>query len=131
MRIRMKLRREVAEGGTPPRGWRLSWYEQRRRVGVYYPAPLHAIVRAARELRYRMGAALRAPTIECARLLEMDRANRERQLMAEEFANGYMAGWRECFRTCMETIEDELTRGDDAWQAGAALTNSSVSPRQN
>ena len=28
-----------------PRGWQMAWYEPRRRIGVYYPAPLHWLLR--------------------------------------------------------------------------------------
>ncbi len=44
-----RFRKEVSHGGIIPRGWKLAWYEPRRRVGVYCPAPLHWIFRAARE----------------------------------------------------------------------------------
>jgi hypothetical protein len=117
-----KLRREVGHGGTIPRGWRLAWYEPRRRVGVYFPVPLHWVCRALREIVHRVRIALRAPSIECAQVFEMQRVHRKRQDLAEEYARGYMAGWHECFEACLVAVEDELTRTDDVWELGSMLT---------
>lgn len=44
------LRKEISRGGAIPRGWCLAWYEPRRRVGVYYPAPLHWVARTLLEI---------------------------------------------------------------------------------
>lgn len=38
-------RREIPLGGNIPSGWRMAWREPRRRVGVYYPAPFHWVIR--------------------------------------------------------------------------------------
>jgi len=122
MNSRSKLRREVGHGGTIPSGWRLAWYEPRRRVGVYFPAPLHWACRVLREVAYRVRIAMRAPSIECAQVFELQRAHRKRQDLAEEHARGYMAGWHECFEACLVAVEDELTRTGDVWDLGSMLT---------
>ncbi len=111
MNTLLRLRKEVSHGGIVPRGWKLAWYEPRRRVGVYCPAPLHWIFRAARECIRRVRLALRAPTIECAEVFEMQRRHRHREHLAEEYSRGYLHGWHECFHVCLETVEEEVTRG--------------------
>lgn len=122
MKILTNLRREVGHEGSIPAGWKMAWYEPRRRVGVYYPAPLNWILRALRELIYRLRLALRAPVLECAQTFEMQRRHRERERLADEYARGYMAGWGECFDTCMETVEDQLSLTEDVWALGRMLT---------
>lgn len=112
-------RREAGHGGLVPRGWRMAWYEPRRRVGVYSPPPLHWILRAVREWRYRAWLAWRAPSLEGAQIFEMRRTHRERQLLAEEYARGYMSGWRECFHACLEAVQEELGEDDGVWHVGA------------
>jgi hypothetical protein len=107
----------------------MAWYEPRRRVGVYYPAPLNWIARLLRELRYRLRMALRAPGIEAAQFFAMQRSNQHRQRLADEYARGYLAGWRECFQACVEAIEDEMSHGEEAWEIGALLTNGGRPPR--
>jgi hypothetical protein len=123
MKFNFRLRKEVGHGGAIPRGWRMAWYEPRRRVGVYYPAPCHWIARALRNVIYRVRLALEAPGLEGSQFLAMQRANGERQSMADEYARGYMRGWRECFQTCVDAIEDEMSRGDTVWDIGALLTD--------
>src|SRR5271155_2989912 len=110
MKLFTGLRKEVGHGGRVPRGWQMAWYEPRRRMGVYYPAPLHWIARAMREAAYRLRLALRAPGMEGAQFLAMQQADRERQRMADEYARGYMAGWRECFQACVDAIQGEMSR---------------------
>ncbi len=53
--------------------------------------------RALRELRWRFRSAWNAMPQERHEANEMRRAFRERQLLAEEFARGYLEGWQECF----------------------------------
>jgi hypothetical protein len=119
MKLFTRLRREVSSGGFVPRGWQMAWYEPRRRIGVYYPAPLNWVLRALREFGYRLRIALRAPGMEHAQVFEMQRTHRERERLAEEYARGYMSGWRECFRACLDAVEDELARVDDAFDASS------------
>jgi len=124
---RLKVRKEVSHGGVIPRGWQLAWYEPRRRIGVYYPAPLHCLLRGVREVVHRVRSAVRAPGIERAEVFQMQRAHRERERLAEEYARGYMAGWRECFQTCLSAVEEEIAR---VWTIPGTLDRSSPR-RQN
>jgi hypothetical protein len=128
---RLKLRMEVGHCGVIPPGWRMAWYEPRRRVGVYYPPPLHWVLRALREIVYRIAVAFRAPTIECMQLFELQRTHHNRQKMADEYARGYLIGWRECFQACLATVEEELARSDDVWEVGALLSDAPKPPRDN
>ena len=121
MMNRLKVRKEVSHGGVVPRGWQMAWYEPRRRIGVYCPAPLHWLLRGVREVVHRVRAAVRAPGIERAEVFQMQRAQRERERLAEEYARGYMAGWRECFQTCLSAVEEEIARVDDTWDVGSFL----------
>lgn len=131
MSVLMKLRREVSHGGIVPRGWQMAWYEPRRRIGVYYPSPLHWLLRAVREIIYRAAMAVRAPAIECAQIFEMQRTHRDRQRTADDYARGYLIGWRECFHECLAVVEDELTRSNDVWEIGALLTDTAKPGNEN
>jgi hypothetical protein len=130
-RLRKRLRKEVGHGGVVPRGWRLAWYEPRRRVGIYYPVPLHWLARAAVECVYRLRLALSAPRIERADLLSMQLAHRERQQLADEYSRGYMAGWRECYQTCVDVIESEISQAQATWDVGTLLTGGTNPRRSN
>lgn len=99
----------------------MAWYEPPRRIGVYYPAPLHWVLRALREFSYRVHVALRAPRIERAQAFEMNRAHRERQRLADEYVRGYMCGWRECYEACLLAVEDEISRSDGLGEVGDLL----------
>ncbi|HXX19076.1 MAG TPA: hypothetical protein VEJ46_06705 [Candidatus Acidoferrum sp.] len=126
-----KLRREVTHGGRIPQGWQFAWYEPRRRVAVYYPRPLNWLLRAAREIIHRLRLAWDAPSIERAQIFQMQRIHRERQRLAEEYARGYLIGWHECFRACLEIVEDELTHPSDLLDVGALLLDSSKGSEGN
>ena len=128
---KFRVPRVAGHGAVIPRGWRLAWYEPRRRVGVYFPAPLHLVLRISRELAYRWRIAMAAPTIERAEVFEMQRAHRERERLADEYARGYLNGWRECFRACLDVVEEELDRGQDTWAAGAMFADTGDPPREN
>ncbi|HTW24006.1 MAG TPA: hypothetical protein VMD78_10430 [Candidatus Baltobacteraceae bacterium] len=131
MSLRLKLRMEAGHGIAVPPGWRMAWYEPQRRVGVYYPAPLHWIVRVLRESAYRLRIAIRAPRMERANLLAMHRAHCERQRLADEYARGYLAGWHECFHTCLEAVEQEISRADKVWDVGDLLAGTPRSSGDN
>ncbi|HKW87571.1 MAG TPA: hypothetical protein VJN21_02325 [Candidatus Acidoferrales bacterium] len=103
--MNLPLKRELGHGREPRRGWRMAWYEPRRRVGVYFPAPLHLLARGLREFRYRVVLAWRAPTREQRDVLDLQRVHREREKLAAEYSRGYLCGWQECFEQWVETIE--------------------------
>ena len=124
------LRKEIGHGGAIPHGWRLAWYEPRRRVGVYYPTPLHWIARFLLESGRRLRLAIRAPRIERAELIAMQRAHRDRQQLADEYSRGYMAGWRECYQTCVDAIESEISQAQGVWDVGSLLAGE-TKPRRN
>ncbi|MGH9747463.1 MAG: hypothetical protein ACRD59_15315 [Candidatus Acidiferrales bacterium] len=121
MNLLGNIRKEIGHGGIVPHGWQLAWYEPRRRIGVYYPTPLNWLLRAFREMRYRLRVAMDVPGIERAQVFEMQRTHRERQRLAEEYAHGYASGWRECFRACLEVVEEELDGADQWHDAGMWL----------
>ena len=121
MTMARTLRKEVTHGGVIPRGWQLAWYEPRRRVGIYYPAPLNWILRSLRELHHRAQLAVRAPGIEHEEVFQMQRVHKERERLAEEYARGYLSGWRECFQTCLTAVEEEISRADETWDISAFL----------
>jgi hypothetical protein len=126
-----RLRKEISHGGTVPRGWRLAWYEPRRRVGVYFPTPLHRIARLFFEFLYRLRLALRAPRLERAEFMAIQRTYNDQQRMAEEYSRGYMAGWRECYQACIDAIEGEMDRADEVWDLGALLSDGTDTRPQN
>ncbi len=107
------LKRELGHGAAPRRGWRLAWYEPRRRVGIFFPAPLHRIARAIREFKWRMAVALRAPTRERQDVFDLQRDHREQQKLAAEFTRGYLRGWQECIEAW-----DEVSKAvsEDGWR---------------
>jgi hypothetical protein len=126
------LRREVGHGGIVPAGYHMAWYEPRRRLGIYYPAPLHWLLRALREIRYRWRVATLSPGIECAEVFQMQRAHREREHLATEYARGYLAGWRECFHTCLDAVTDEIESAEDrAWEIRALLPGATEPGKEN
>jgi hypothetical protein len=131
MKMFRPLRREVGHGGIVPRGWQMAWYEPKRRVGVYYPAPLNWVLRALREFSHRLGIALRAPAIEREEVFQMQRFHRERQRLAEEYSRGYLKGWRECFDACLEAVEEEIARVDEAFNVADLLAVAPKPQRKN
>ncbi|MFZ0233092.1 MAG: hypothetical protein WA772_13435 [Candidatus Acidiferrales bacterium] len=130
MNTLLKLRKEVSHGGVIPRGWQMAWYEPRRRIGVYFPAPLHWLARALREVAHRVRIALRSPGIELAEVFQMQRVHRDRERLAEEYARGYMVGWRECFQTCLSAVEEEISRADEDWDVSSFLPSAPRPPRE-
>jgi len=119
MRMFKEMRREVGHGGAVPHGWGLAWYEPQRRMGVYYPVPLHWVLRGLREFGYRLRIALHAPRMERAEVYRMQRSQRERERLAEEYARGYMSGWHECFEACLDAVEEEISRVDETYEASS------------
>lgn len=128
MRMRRYLRREISSGGRIPCGWRIAWYEPKRRVGVYSPTPLNWILRVGREAVHRIRRTLGAPSIERAEAAEMEKQNHERHRLAAEYSRGYMTGWREGLDACLAAVEDEFVSGDDLWTIGELLSSSKRQP---
>lgn len=127
----MRLRREISNGGTPPRGWRMAWYEPQRRVAVCYPAPAHVLVRLGREMCHRIRLAYQARSVDDSAASALANLNRERLQLAEEYAKGYMAGWNECFQACTEAVREEFARSEQSWRAGGLFANDSTGTRRN
>jgi len=131
MSFAFKFRREAVDGAPVPRWWRMAWHQPARNTSVYYPIPLHWFLRVIREFAYRLRVALRAPRIEDSEVLAMQLANRDRQRFADEYARGYLAGWRECFQTCLDAVEQEIARADGIWGVGELLSGGPRSPHEN
>lgn len=119
--------RKIGHGGMVPQGWRLAWYEPRRRVGVYCPPPFDWLFRILREGMYRVHLAVVAPSIERAEVFAMQREHRRREDLAEEYARGYLRGWNECFETCLGIVEEEISSAS-VWDAGALLVGPPEEP---
>lgn len=100
-------KREVAEETPVPSGWRCAWREPKRGVMVCLRAPFHLIVRGRRALMWRVRVARHAASQEEQERWEMGIRVRERQRLAEEYARGYMSGWRECYEACQEAMAAE------------------------
>jgi hypothetical protein len=109
----------------------MAWYEPPRRIGVYYPAPLHWLLRTLREISYRVRVALRAPRIERAQAFEMNRAYRERQHLADEYVRGYMCGWHECYEACLFAVEEEISRSNECLEVADLLADMPKPSRKN
>ena len=131
MSICLRLRKEVARDGKAPRGWQLAWFDQCRAVRVYYPVPLHYFLRALREISYRVRLALGAPGVETAQILHRERIHAERQRFADEYARGYLAGWHECFDTCMQAVEEEGSNTGELWNIGDTVLKATKPSREN
>jgi hypothetical protein len=128
MNIEKMLRKEVTHGGVIPTGWQLAWYEPRRRVGVYYPTPLHWVLRVLREIGHRAQVAMRAPGIEREQVFQMQRQHKERERLAEEYARGYLSGWHECFQSCLTAVQEEISHADQVWDISAFLADAPKRP---
>lgn len=113
MAVRGLLQCELGHGAEPRRGWRLAWYDPRRRIGVFLPAPLHLLARAIRELKWRFIIAWRAPTRERHDVFDLQRVRREEEKLAAEFARGYLRGWQECIDAWAAAVEAVQ---QDEWQ---------------
>jgi hypothetical protein len=109
----------------------MAWYEPRRRVGVYYPAPLHWLLRGLREFANRLRVAVRLPSIEHLQVFDMQRSHKQRERLADEFASGYLVGWRECYETCIAAVQEELECMDEAWEVDALLAETPKVTRKN
>ncbi|MFZ0880539.1 MAG: hypothetical protein WCA98_01465 [Candidatus Acidiferrales bacterium] len=107
MKRRAIIGRELTFGSRVPRGWRMAWYEPRRRIAVYFPAGLHCVMRLAREISWRVSMAWHAKSRERHESQEIQQVFRERQRLVEEYATGYLAGWQECIDACVQALEGD------------------------
>jgi hypothetical protein len=116
MRAAMKTngwKREVARGARLPAGYAVAWMDRSRCLLVCYPWPVNWAARQWREFAWRLARAMRVfggigpDEQESVDALEF---HRERQALAEHYVTGYLAGWQECYDTCLEAIEEELGR---------------------
>lgn len=107
-------RRELVQDAKMPLGYGLAWVDWSRRVAVCYPWPANWLARQWREFVWRIERAarvFRGPGPEEQQVADAQRIYRERQILAEEFATGYLTGWQECLDACVETIEQQVERG--------------------
>jgi hypothetical protein len=121
MNIGRLVRREIAQGGRVPRGWRVAWYEPKRRIAVYSPILLHWVQRFGHELAFRVHKAMAARTVEQEEIAEMQRNLGERQRLAEEYSRGYLNGWRDCMDGCLAVVEEEFARTSQFGEMGEML----------
>jgi hypothetical protein len=87
--------------------------------------------RVAGEVTRRLRMALSAPSLECAQEIERQRALAQRQRLAEEYSQGYLAGWQECYSACLNAVEEELSQKCEIWAAGALLSGPDTAPKTN
>jgi hypothetical protein len=78
--------------------------------------------RVVREIAHRLRIAIFTPTLERAREIECEKLQAERHRLAEEYSQGYLTGWHECYDACLNAIEDELAEKCEIWASGALLT---------
>jgi hypothetical protein len=111
--------------------WRLVRQRSWRSKRAYIFAPTQWIVRTLRDWRYRIRVALTLPKLEDVQSEQLRRAQEDRERLAHEYSQGYMAGWRECFDACLQAVEHEFASVDDVWRMGGALTGSRTIQRDN
>jgi hypothetical protein len=87
--------------------------------------------RFARALSYRWRLAIDAPPIERALEIEREKAYAEQHRLAEEYAQGYLEGWHECYAACLGAVEEEVSRTSDIWAAGELLARTGGSLKTN
>lgn len=125
-------RRELAQGASMPFSNRVAWVDWSRRLAVCHPWPVSWLALQWREFAWRIvraASALGGPGREEQEVADAQRIYRERQMIAEEYAAGYLDGWQECFDACMEAIEEELARGGLQRVAREAKTSPAGRPQ--
>lgn len=65
------------------------------------------------EIKYRWQMVVHAPSRTRVRQMENERIFREQHRLAEEYSQGYLDGWHECYSACLDAVEDELGRKKD------------------
>lgn len=87
--------------------------------------------RTLNEVFYRFHIVMFAHTQVRAEELERERAYAERNRLAEEYAEGYLAGWHECYAACLNAVEEEIATTDEIWATGALLASPEGSLKTN
>jgi hypothetical protein len=98
----------VSQGEAVSAGYGAAWFDYWRGAAVCYPVPVHWLVRWARELYFRWHMARHAWTSRRRELAATETARRERELLAEQYASGYAAGWAKCHDDVAELVRREL-----------------------
>ena len=109
--LRLCWRLELPRGRRLPFGYGLAWVDLSRWVAVCFPWPLNWLARGLRSGNWRLRAIFRAvagPGIDAQFIAESQRAFRQEQELAGQYAAGYLAGWEECFDACLEAVHEEL-----------------------
>jgi hypothetical protein len=88
-------------------------------IGEVKLLPGH-VKRDYRELRHRVGLLFFGPTLEEIAAEEAENRQIKKAVLANEYAKGYMAGWHECFRACLEAVEEEISRVGDGFDLDTA-----------
>lgn len=72
-------------------------------------------IRLLKEIVNRFRLALCAPTIEQSAKNVRERRYAESQRLAEEYAQGYLEGWHECYSACVQIVEESVSDKHDIW----------------
>lgn len=96
------------------RNWWIGWRKGARRMAPAGGTSFGWLIRGWREVAWRVGLALRAPTLERQQAAEVQRILLEQRRLSEEHARGYLRGWKECFDVCMEAIDDEIAAFEES-----------------
>lgn len=96
-----------------------------------HTSPQNWVIRRFLDFRYRIGLAISAPNAEEATEIERERGYSEQHQLAEQYSEGYLAGWRECYAACLTAVEDEVSKSGDIWRAGSLLASSDESLKAN
>jgi hypothetical protein len=83
------------------------------------------------EIVYRWRLVISAPTRKRALEIEREVAFAQQHRLAEEYSQGYLEGWHDCYAACLDAVEEEASRRDDVWAAGELLIGPENSLRTN
>lgn len=83
------------------------------------------------EILYRWRLVMWAPTRKRALAIEREVAFAEQHRRAEEYSQGYLEGWHDCYAACLGAIEEEASRRDGVWTAGELLIGRETSLKTN
>ena len=119
------------ERGLELMRWQLIQHRPARTAGRALVNPLQWAARVLSDWKYRLRVALTVPPLEEVRSEQLKRAEQDRARLAHEYSEGYITGWRECFDSCVQAVEDEFASADDVWRLGASLIGSGKSRQDN